>query len=96
MILATIEFITKLNAMGVIFDKAIFETTFATAGFDITNPFEKEQQNFENDMWSGWMSLDGMNISEVENVNSTDSIRIIRENKPDRAVVFGTRKLNRR
>lgn len=87
-------FITKLNAMGVIFDKAIFETTSVTAGFDITNPFEKEQQNFENDMWSGWMSLDGMNISEVENVNSTDSIRIIRENKPDRAVVFGTRKLN--
>ena len=37
-----------------------------------------EQQNFENDMWSGWMSLDAQYL-EVENVNSTDSIRIIQK-----------------
>ena len=43
-------FITKLHAMGVIFDTAIFENTSVTADFDITNPFEDEQQNFENDM----------------------------------------------
>ena len=86
-------FITKLHAMGVIFDTAIFENTSVTADFDITNPFEDEQQNFENDMWSGWLSLDGMNVSEVENINSTDSVRKIKENKPDCAVVFGTRKL---
>ena len=77
--------------MGVIFDTAIFENTSVTADFDITT------------IWGWTTKLRKRYVVRVAESGrydvrswkhySTDSVRKIKENKPDCAVVFGTRKL---
>lgn len=87
------SFIHKLRKAGLGFDHTLFETDPVQAPFPTGPLFEEDQDRFEREMWNGLLSLEGLQTSEVENINNAQASALIKNLKPDLGVVFGTRRL---
>ncbi len=87
------SFMHKLRIAGLEFVHTLFETTSVQAPFATGPLFEEDQDRFERERWDGLLSLDGLETSEVENINSERALARIKDLKPDLGVVFGTRRL---
>lgn len=74
--------------------ETFFETTHVQAPFATGPVYEKEEDVFEKNQWAEELSIDGFQISEVENINAPDTLDHLRKLRPDFGIVFGTRRLS--
>lgn len=86
-------FMNRMHRAGLDLAHTIFETTSIKAPFPTGPLFEEEQGQFEEENWTGFLTLDGFSSSEVEDVNNPEALAKIRDLEPDLGMVFGTRRL---
>ena len=88
-------FINFLRSAGVSIDHVLFETTHVEPPFAIDYGYKESEKEFEKRRWAGSLDLDGISISEIENLNCDASKSLLKALKPRVAVTFGARKLRK-
>lgn len=88
-------FINSIEKEGIQISKYIFETTFIKSKFKKFSFFKNEENNYEKENFFKNVSinLNKKKLIKLKNINSKASLKILKRNKFDIGIVFGSRKI---